>query len=471
MSCRLERNRLIVGRLGDVALHESSVSREHAVMTWNGIEWILTDLGSRNGTFVNGAAIQRKAVSPGDKLKFGRVVMTLLDADEQDYGDADEGETRLLTREASTILPSGPGAQALVGRSDALRNAMKTAARAAKSNATVLLFGESGTGKELFARLVWEESARAGKKFLPVHTGAIESSLLASTLFGHEKGAFTGADRLKKGLFEEADGGTIFLDEIGEINGETQVKLLRVLQEGEFMRVGGTEPVKVDVRVICATNRDLAAAVKEGRFREDLYYRLNVIQIHLPPLRERKGDIADLVRHYTGIIGGPEKSVSPETMSALERYGWPGNVRELRNVVERMVVLSRHDQLEVEDLPPEISELETVRQEQRSAPSAVENTSGDGVPPSSASLAEFERRHIASVLESCGGNKKLAAERLGISRSSLYEKLKDVEGACPQTGHEVSERRTETVETKFKPPVNHLGTQCANTNAEGTNRK
>ena len=363
MSCRLERERFVVGRLGDIALHESSVSREHAALTWNGSEWILTDLGSRNGTFVNGVSVQRKAVSPGDKLKFGRVVMTLEDANSQEDCVQDDGETRLMTLDSSTFFPSGPGAQALVGRSEALRDAMKTAARAAKSNATVLLFGESGTGKELFARLVWEESPRSGKRFLPVHTGAIESSLLASTLFGHEKGAFTGADKQKKGLFEEADGGTIFLDEIGEINGETQVKLLRVLQEGEFMRVGGTEPVKVDVRVICATNRNLAEAVKEGKFREDLYYRLNVIQIHLPPLRERTGDIADLVRHYVGAIGGPGKTVSPEAMTALERYGWPGNVRELRNVVERMVVLSRHDQLEVDDLPPEMRERGTGNRE------------------------------------------------------------------------------------------------------------
>ena len=257
-------------------LLDPSVSREHAELAWNGETWIVTDVGSRNGTFVNGVGVQRKRISPGDTIKFGNVLLKL-DGDTGEF-DGNDDETLAITMASpSQALPSGPGAQALVGRSDALRSAMMTAARAAKSNATVLLFGESGTGKELFARLVWEESARSGRKFLPVHTGAIESSLLASTLFGHERGAFTGADRQKKGLFEEADGGTIFLDEIGEINGETQVKLLRVLQEGEFMRVGGTEPVKVDVRVICATNRDLAAAVREGRFREDLYYRLNVI--------------------------------------------------------------------------------------------------------------------------------------------------------------------------------------------------
>ena len=432
-----------VGRHGVVRLPDPSVSREHAVFTKNGDAWLLTDAGSRNGTFVNGVAIQRKLVYPGDVVKFGKVTLRV-ESDEENDGCYD-GETCAITMcPTQTSTPVGPGAQALVGRSEALRSAMRLAARAAKSNATVLLFGESGTGKELFARLVWEESARSGKKFLPVHTGAIENSLLASTLFGHEKGAFTGADRQKKGLFEEADGGTIFLDEIGEINGETQVKLLRVLQEGEFMRVGGTEPVKVDVRVICATNRDLAAAVKEGKFREDLYYRLNVIQIHLPPLRERTGDIADLVRHYVSVIGGAGRSVSPEAMAALERYRWPGNVRELRNVVERMVVLGQHDRLEVEDLPPEIRNREDGERDGEVAGAAGRAATGS---PSTASLADMERKHIQSVLESCGGNKKLAAERLGISRSSLYEKLKELDDSCPHTGHHVSERRMDTPET------------------------
>lgn len=298
---------------------------------------------------------------------------------------------------------------------------MQIAARAAKSNATVLLYGESGTGKELFAKLVWEESERAGKKFLPVHSGAIEPSLLASALFGHEKGAFTGADKQKKGLFEEADGGTIFLDEIGEINAETQVKLLRVLQEGEFMRVGGTEPIKVDVRVICATNRDLKKAVQEGKFREDLYYRLNVIQIQLPPLRERPGDIEDLVNHYVRVLGGSGKSISAEAMSALVKYNWPGNVRELRNVVERMVVLSDGDQLTASDLPPEVA-VETEKAGELSANREAQEEEGRIKVPSK--LSELEACHVRDVLKQCGGNKKAAAELLGISRSTLYEKLK-----------------------------------------------
>ena len=428
----LSGDSITVGRHGVLSIPDASVSRDHAILTWSGDAWLVTDVGSRNGTFVNGVAVQRKLIAPGDTVSFGKVSLTLEDIGGED--GAEDGETQAMTLASAQMaaMPQGAGAQALVGRSEALRNAMRLAARAARSNATVLLYGESGTGKELFARLVWEESARKKAKFVPVHSGAIEPTLLASTLFGYEKGAFTGADRQKAGLFEEADGGTIFLDEIGEISADTQVKLLRVLQEGEFMRVGGTQPIKVDVRVICATNRDLAAAVREGRFREDLYYRLNVIQIHLPPLRERAGDIPDLVMHYVGLLGGFGKSVSQEAMKALCAYRWPGNVRELRNTIERMVVLGG-DRLEVGDLPEEIRERGTGN---------GELGTGNG-ERGGQNLADMERRHIESVLEACGGNKKLAAEKLGISRSTLYEKLREMSPSCPEIGRDLSESRTE----------------------------
>jgi len=411
---------LTVGRHGDIVLYEPSVSRDHAVLVWNGDAWKVTDAGSRNGTFVNGVSVQRKFIVPGDVIRFGRVSLRLVDPSDEGFGDEAETcvPTMALGDDPDTLTPHGAGAQALVGRSEPLKCAMQIAARAAKSDATVLLFGESGTGKELFARLVWEESNRAGKKFLPVHSGAIEPSLLASALFGYEKGAFTGADKQKKGLFEEADGGTIFLDEIGEINAETQVKLLRVLQEGEFMRVGGTEPIKVDVRVICATNRDLKKAVKEGKFREDLYYRLNVIQIQLPPLRERAGDIEDLVNHYVKQLGGPFKNVSADAMAALVRYDWPGNVRELRNVVERMVVLSLKEELAFVDLPDEIRDFQR--------PAAVANPTGINGGCQNMTIGEMEKQLIENALAKCGGNKSLAAEALGISRSTLYEKLKEM---------------------------------------------
>ena len=393
------------------------------MLTWNGDTWRVTDVGSRNGTFVNGVSVQRKLIVPGDVVKFGRVSLNLVDEAHLD----DDAETATLSStlgEPATFSPHGAGALSLVGRSEALKSAMRLAVRAAKSKATVLLFGESGTGKELFAKLVWEESDRSQKKFLPVHSGAIEQTLLASTLFGHEKGAFTGADKQRPGLFEEADGGTIFLDEIGEINADTQVKLLRVLQEGEFMRVGGTEPVKVDVRVICATNRDLAEAVKEGRFREDLYYRLNIIQIPLPPLRERTGDIEDLVVHFVKQLGGPFRTVSPRAMSALCAYKWPGNVRELRNVVERMVILSEHNELDVMDLPPEIRGAHSVPEAVPGVSPVAAATPDFPVMPRPISLDDWERQAIQEALEKSGGNKCKAAQLLNLSRSALYEKLK-----------------------------------------------
>lgn len=415
--------RISIGRTGDISLTEPSVSRNHAVLTWNGDAWRVTDVGSRNGTYVNGVSVQRKLIVPGDVVRFGRVNLRLVNLDSDQDDEAARAMTMEVFWDGKTFAPVSSGSQTLVGRSEALKHAMRTAARAARSNATVLLFGESGTGKELFAKLVWEESARASCKFLPVHSGAIEPSLLASALFGHEKGAFTGADRQKKGLFEEADGGTIFLDEIGEINAETQVKLLRVLQEGEFMRVGGTEPVKVDVRVICATNRNLSEAVREGRFREDLYYRLNVIQINLPPLRERQGDIEDLVNHFVKTLGGDARSVSDEAMKALKEYSWPGNVRELRNMIERMVVLSENDIIGIGDLPSEIRE--------GTKPAESSMPESGMAMPGNVSLRDAEKMAIVGVLRECGGNKLKAARMLKISRSTLYEKIREYGIECP----------------------------------------
>ena len=421
-------DRMTIGRQGDVLLHHSSVSRAHALIERREDGWLVSDLGSRNGTFVNGVAVQRRLLVPGDVVAFGRVKLRFeLEGDD----NSDDAETCAMTLDALTNTGMVDSATALVGRSEALLNAMRMARRAARSNATVLIFGESGTGKELFSRLVYEESNRTGKPFVAVHSSAIEPNLLGSTLFGHEKGAFTGAVGQKKGLFEEADGGTIFLDEIGELSADMQVKLLRVLQEGEFMRVGGTVPIHVDVRVICATNRDLVEAVKEGKFREDLFYRLNVIQIVLPPLRERKGDIPDLVRHFIDMLSGRTRGISNDALDALMLYPWPGNVRELRNVVERALVLSENDKLELDDFPPEIAKAASQKLpiEKPGGPSSSPELSADAQPTTfdmaqTDDLAEMERRHILNVLDQCNGNKKLAADRLGISRSTLYEKLK-----------------------------------------------
>jgi two-component system NtrC family response regulator/two-component system response regulator HydG len=289
---------------------------------------------------------------------------------------------------------------------------MRQAVKAAKHDATVLIRGETGTGKELFARLIVDESPRRDRPFIPVHCSAIDENLLGSMLFGHEKGAFTGAIGMKKGVFEEADGGTIFLDEIGELSGVMQVKLLRVLQEGEFMRLGGTKPLRVNVRMIAATNRDLEKGIRDGQFREDLFYRLNVIALTLPPLRERREDIPELVRHYVEALSRETarglNSVAPEAMARLQGYDWPGNIRELRNVVERGLVLAEKGIITEDDLPPEV------------APRAARPAG----PADAHSLEKLELDHIASVLKECHGNKRLAAERLGISRSTLYEKLR-----------------------------------------------
>ena len=459
-------DRATVGRQGDILLRHASVSRHHAVLERRGADWLLTDTGSRNGTFANGVSVQRHFLRPGDVLQFGHVKLKVEVAGDWGQGGGDECETSAVTMTMTDASMALGQSTALVGRSEALKNAMRLAVRAAKSDATVLVFGESGTGKELFARLIYEESLRKDRKFLAVNCSAIEQSLLGSTLFGHEKGAFTGADRQKKGLFEEANGGTIFLDEIGELSHDMQVKLLRVLQEGEFMRVGGTETVKVDVRVITATNRDLAQAVKVGKFREDLYYRLNVIQIHLPPLRERAGDVADLVRHYTSLIGGPTRSVSSAAMAALVAYPWPGNVRQLRNVMERTLVLSPNDVLELDDFPEEIrnqagTDPATANHERPSSmPAAIvheANPPASGALPPQTSLAEFEAAHIRSVLEACGGNKKLAAERLGISRSTLYEKLRE----CPPSGQPDPDTRPSCAETGHADTATGTGTDFA----------
>ena len=429
------------GRQGDIQLPHNSVSRQHAVFEFRDGEWNVRDVGSRNGTYVNNVSVQRGRLKHGDVIRFGNVRLKLsISGCDDDAGAGDE--TRTFAPMSTTGFSQCGECVSLVGRSEPLKAAMQLAIRAAKSDATVLVCGESGTGKELFARLVYEESRRRKNKYLAVNCSAIEQNLLSSALFGHEKGAFTGADRQKKGLFEEANGGTLFLDEIGELSHDMQVKLLRVLQEGEFMRVGGIEPIKVDVRVIAATNRNLPEAVKEGKFREDLYYRLNVIQINLPPLRERPGDVGDLVLHFTETIGGSMRGVSQEAMKALCAYSWPGNIRQLRNMMERTIILSANDELQLEDFPDEIRNSFTgsVREPSLASVSAppVQRVAH---PFSPSSLADFETAHIRAVLEECGGNKKLAAERLGISRSTLYEKLRECTtvghvtgGMCPESG-------------------------------------
>ncbi|HEX3134780.1 MAG TPA: sigma-54 dependent transcriptional regulator [Planctomycetota bacterium] len=307
----------------------------------------------------------------------------------------------------------------LLGNSPSMSAVLATIARAAKSSSTVLVQGESGTGKELVARALHEQSPRANGPFVKVNCAALTETLLTSELFGHEKGSFTGATEQHQGRFELADGGTLFLDEISEISPDLQAKMLRVLEEREFERVGSSKPIKVDVRIIATTNRDLLGEVKRGRFREDLYYRLNVIPVILPALRERDGDLPGIIQHYLGLFGkelGVKAKLAEDGLAVLTAYRWPGNVRELVNIVERLVVLNGADTLDAAAVRRCLPELASVQ-------SARELVAEVSAPDVGGTLDDVERRHVLAVLERCNGNKQAAADALGISRRSLFDRL------------------------------------------------
>jgi two-component system, NtrC family, response regulator HydG len=312
------------------------------------------------------------------------------------------------------------GMSGVVGEAPSFRAAMDLVRQAAPSSATVLLQGESGTGKEVVARAIHDLSPRSSAPFVAVNSAAIPEGLLESELFGYEKGAFTGATARREGRFERAHGGTLFLDEIGELTAPIQAKLLRVLQDGTFERLGGNETLRTDVRVVAATNKDLEQEVAEGRFREDLYYRLAVIAVTLPPLREHRSDIPLLAQHflkrYEGQAVRPLRGFTQAAMQALESYHWPGNVRQLENVVHRAVVLCRGDRIDLVDLPDEVRSAETV-------------PAREIVIPVGTPLEEIERRVIHETLRHTGGDKTLAARLLGLSARTIYRKLSN-EGAA-----------------------------------------
>jgi two-component system response regulator AtoC len=409
------KKRIVLGRATscDVAIEETSVSREHSAIDF-GLLPFVEDLGSRHGTKVHGRTLgkgERAPLAVGSVFEMGAALVVL------------RSETRPgalpATGDAIVVDPSMQNLYAMV---DVI----------APSPLSVLLLGETGTGKEVFAAQIHARSPRASRRFLPINCAALSETLLESELFGHEKGAFTGATRTKPGLFESADGGTVFLDEVGELPLSTQAKLLRVLENGEVMPLGSVTPKRVDVRFVAATNRELQSLVAEGRFRADLMYRLNGFTLTLPALRKRKEDVLPLARYFAGRaaarLGRSTPSLDEAAASALTSYAWPGNVRELRNVVERAVSLCRgsgallpeHLQLPITDTPVGGRESEPSLEKTGVLPTLPPARAFD---PLRMTTQSAERERIVEALQRTGGNQTEAAKLLGVSRRTLINKI------------------------------------------------
>ncbi len=341
--------------------------------------------------------------------------------------------------QAGGRVPEGGGTvpkiPELLGRAQAMQQVFRAIGRLSRSSVNVLVTGESGTGKELAARALHEHSPRVNKPFIALNTSAIPGELLESELFGHEKGAFTGADSLRRGRFEQADGGTLFLDEIGDMTTSLQTRLLRVLAEGEFYRVGGQTPIRVDVRVIAATHQNLEERVEKGLFREDLFHRLNVIRIELPPLRARREDIPDLIVHYLQLaaqeLGVEAKTITEASRDLLSAYNWPGNVRELVNLCRRLTVLAPGSEIHLEDLPAEITAGGGGSAPEQDWTQALvgwaeRSAANGGKPLLDEALPAFERALIRVALKRTQGHRQGAAKLLGWGRNTLTRKLKEL---------------------------------------------
>ncbi|MBK7600845.1 MAG: sigma-54-dependent Fis family transcriptional regulator [Acidobacteria bacterium] len=355
-----------------------------------------------------------------------------------DYLEKPLDRAKLLDVIANAVSRMRAVDEEIIGVSDAMNRVKKMIVKVAVSTSTVLIRGESGTGKERIARAMHKASPRANERFQAVNCAAINENLLESELFGHEKGSFTGAHAEKKGLFEIADKGTLFLDEIGEINVSMQAKLLRALQEKEVMHVGGTKPIKVDVRVLAATNRDLESMVKDGRFREDLYYRLNVIPINVPPLRQRRDDIQVLMDYFLtkhGSNAARPMKLSPEAKKMILEYAWPGNVRQLESAIERALLLAEGDEITIEDLPVEI----------RSAAQS-EGAGGFKLPPEGISFEDLERSLIIQAMEQTGWNITRASKLLGLSFRTMQYRLDKFGIKRPSRGKDEPEEEEEESE-------------------------
>jgi len=401
-----------------LAIDDASVAPRHCVIEGSGTEYWVRHLGNGAGTFVNALPVEERALRHGDEVRIGDCLfLFLLHEGETPPGLRLEQELERLAEENRHLLAESSLEHNMVGESPAMRAVFQFISRAAPTDSTVLISGESGTGKELVARAIHRNSPRAAKAFVAINCAALTETLLESELFGHERGSFTGAIAQKRGKLEMADGGTIFLDEVGETAPAVQAKLLRVLEEHEFERVGGVRTIQVNLRVLAATNTDLAEAVRRGAFRQDLYYRLNVVSITLPPLRERQHDILPLAHHfaakYAQRAGRQVAGISPTAQRLLTGYHWPGNIRELENAIERAVVLGSAELILAADLP------EALR-------------TGDAVAgPAEANyhdaVKEARRLAVLRAIEQAGGRYNEAARLLGLHPNNLHRLIRNLD--------------------------------------------
>ena len=434
----------------DLILDDDKVSRCHANVYCDGDDVFIEDLNSTTGTWVNRVRVRTAFLQSGCSIRVGNTTLTF----------------SALNDRHEAAPPAHESLGALVGRSEVFRRVMATVEKVAPTGATVVIEGETGTGKELVARTLHALSPRAQQPFVVFDCGAVQPNLVESELFGHEKGSFTGALATRQGLFETAHGGTIFLDEIGELGPDLQPKLLRALETREVRRVGGNRPVRIDVRVVAATHRDLPTEVREGRFREDLFYRLGVVRIRMPALRERREDVELLVRHLLrqgAFNRAPDgtlrvRGISHDALQALYHHDWPGNVRELGNVVERACSFADGDLIQLEDLPDAISGFGQTRGRTKAElPTEPLRTAGSGtvsIPvladqtfkeAKEAVLADFERQYLASVLQRHSGNLSQAARVAEVDRKHFrrlarkYNLLQPRPGDAEEEGEELAE--------------------------------
>jgi DNA-binding NtrC family response regulator len=384
----------------DVQLTDRSVSRYHLELVRKGARIVVRDLGSTNGTSIGAAMLEgsQATIAPGTEVALGATTIRI-----------DDGELRMVP--VATVRESGP----IRGRSLAMRRIATVVEELAQKDAAVMILGESGVGKEVVARALHDLGPRAAEPFVTVDCGSIPAQLFASEIFGHEKGAFTGAERQHKGAFERAADGTLFLDELGELSLEHQAAILGVLERRRFKRVGGSVDIPVDVRIVAATHRDLRAAVNAGRFRLDLYYRLAVVLVHIPPLRERPEDLPALIEHFlreAGVEGTAESLFGADVMASLEHHSWPGNVRELRNVVEATLAIGRAPMLESLDIKKTGGDLvgAVLDRNYRDARATV--------------LEDFERRYLTALLARAKGSIREAARIGTVDRSHLMDLLR-----------------------------------------------